>query len=195
MVDEVIELDAKYRAAIQTRCDELRAQRNKIVQGDRRSDGQGSEGRGREGQGRGKGYGRRDDQARRRTKRPSLRKSRKRMMVIPNIIDPSVPIGKDDSRERRDRDASASRSFRISRFRITLISWSAFDGIDLDAARTHLRQRLLLPEGRYRPSALRDPVLCARFHDRPRLHLLHPAVHDPRRRRQRALCPLPRWRT
>ena len=57
MVDEVIEFDAKYRAA-KTRCDELRAQRNKKSK-------EGSEGRGREGQGRGQGDGRRDDQARR----------------------------------------------------------------------------------------------------------------------------------
>ena len=28
----------------------------------------------------------------------------KDMMVILNIIDPSVPIGKDDSRERRNRE-------------------------------------------------------------------------------------------
>ena len=40
MVDEVIEFDAKYRAA-KTRCDELRAQRKQEVQGNRRSDGQG----------------------------------------------------------------------------------------------------------------------------------------------------------
>ena len=33
-------------------------------------------------------------------RRPTLRKIKNRMMVIPNIIDPSVPIGKDDSRER-----------------------------------------------------------------------------------------------
>ncbi len=46
MVDEVIEFDAKYRAA-KTRCDEsCIAQRNKKIQGNRRSDGQGSEGRG-----------------------------------------------------------------------------------------------------------------------------------------------------
>ena len=41
MVDEVIEFDAKYRAA-KTSCDELRAE----VQGDWRSDGKGPEGRG-----------------------------------------------------------------------------------------------------------------------------------------------------
>ena len=43
-----------------------------------------------------------------------------------------------------------------------------------------LRQRLLLPQGRHRASAFFYPVLRARLHDRPRLHLLHSAVHDPR---------------
>ena len=64
MVDEVIEFDAKYRAA-KTRCDELRAQRNKKSKEIGGLMAQGSEGRGREGQGRGQGDGRRDDQARR----------------------------------------------------------------------------------------------------------------------------------
>ena len=49
----------------------------------------------------------------------------------------------------------------------------------------HQRQRLLLPQGRHRAAALVDPLLRARLHDRPRFHLLHPAVHDPLERRQR----------
>ncbi len=63
MVDEVIEFDAKYRAA-KTRCDELRAQRNKKSKeiGGLMAKGQKEEAE--KIKGRGKGYGRRDDQAR-----------------------------------------------------------------------------------------------------------------------------------
>ena len=43
LVDEVIELDAEYRAAIGEASD-LRANRNKPVQADRRADGPGQEG-------------------------------------------------------------------------------------------------------------------------------------------------------
>ena len=46
LVDEVIELDAKNRAAKQQAVTSLRASAQQAVQGDRRSDGQGSEGRG-----------------------------------------------------------------------------------------------------------------------------------------------------
>ena len=46
-------------------------------------------------------------------------KLKKNMMIIPNIIDPSVPIGKDDS----EKDL-ASRLFRISKFHITQTLWN-----------------------------------------------------------------------
>ena len=39
-----------------------------------------------------------------RRERSRGRASRKIMMVIPNIIDPSVPIGKDDSENVEDRE-------------------------------------------------------------------------------------------
>lgn len=44
------------------------------------------------------------------------------MMVIPNIIDPSVPIGKDDS-QNVEIENLVSRLFRILKFRIIQISW------------------------------------------------------------------------
>ena len=178
MVDEVIELDAKYRAA-KTRCDELRAQRNKTVQGDRRSDGQGSEGRGREGQGRGQGDGRRADQSSKKDEKVFAEEVKNRMMVIPNIIDPSVPIGKDDSEnvENERFGEPVVPDFEVP-YHVDIM-----ESLRRHRSRRcspHLRQRLLLPQGRHRPPALLHPVLRARLHDRPRLHLLHSAVHDPR---------------
>ena len=50
-------------------------------------------------------------------------KLKKNMMIIPNIIDPSVPIGKDDSENVEVRD-SVSRLFRISKFHIIQRLWS-----------------------------------------------------------------------
>ena len=44
-------------------------------------------------------------------------------MTIPNIIDPSVPIGKDDSCNV-EIENSAIRSYRISKSHITQTSWS-----------------------------------------------------------------------
>ena len=49
---------------------------------------------------------------------------KKRMMVIPNIIDPSVPIGKDDS-----ENVAANPSCRIMKFLITSTSWSASEAL------------------------------------------------------------------
>ena len=121
MVDEVIEFDAKYRAA-KTRCDELRAQRNKKSKeiGGLMAKGQKEEAE--------KIKAEVKAMADEMTKLEEDEKTfaeevKNRMMVIPNIIDPSVPIGKDDS-ENVEIRSLAIRSFRISRFRITLILWS-----------------------------------------------------------------------
>ena len=46
------------------------------------------------------------------------------MMVIPNIIDPSVPIGKDDSENVELRNL-VSRLFRILKFHIIQRLWKA----------------------------------------------------------------------
>ena len=59
---------------------------------------------------------------------------KKRMMVIPNIIDPSVPIGKDDSMnvERQRFGEPKVPSFEIP-YHVDIME--KFDGIDLDSAR------------------------------------------------------------
>ncbi len=57
-----------------------------------------------------------------------------KMMQIPNIIDDSVPIGKDDS-ENVELKNLENLLFLILKFLITLKSWKRLSGIDLDAAR------------------------------------------------------------
>ena len=105
MVDEVIEFDAKYRAA-KTRCDELRAQRNKKSKeiGGLMAKGQKEEAE--------KIKAEVKAMADEMTKLEEDEKTfaeevKNRMMVIPLRL-----------------RSLAIRSFRISRFRITLILWS-----------------------------------------------------------------------
>ena len=169
MVDEVIEFDAKYRAA-KTRCDELRAQRNKKSKeiGGLMAKGQKDEAE--------KVKAEVKAMADEMTKLEEDEKVfaeevKNRMMVIPNIIDPSVPIGKDDSEnvENERFGEPVVPDFEVP-YHVDI----------MESCSPHLRQRLLLPQGRHRSSALFYPVLRARLHDRPRLHLLHSAVHDPR---------------
>ena len=95
LVDEVIELDAEVRKA-QQEADDIRASRNKISKEIGALMGQGK---------------REEAEAKKaevaanaarlaelEEKENELReKIKKNMMTIPNIIDPSVPIGKDDS--------------------------------------------------------------------------------------------------
>jgi len=95
LVDEVIELDAKSRAT-QAEADSLRAEKNKVSKeiGNMMAQGKREEA----------------EQTKKRVADISARLSelkpleeqleadiRKNMMIIPNIIDPSVPIGKDDT--------------------------------------------------------------------------------------------------
>ena len=132
LVDEVIELDKQYRAAI-TEADSLRANRNKLSkqigalmaqgkkdeaeatkqlvsqQGDRLAQLEAAEADFKE-------------------------KIRNIMLVIPNIIDPSVPIGKDDS-----------ENVEVERFGEPVVPdfeipyhadiMESFNGLDLDSAR------------------------------------------------------------
>ncbi len=95
LVDEVLELDQKYREA-KTRCDYLRGQRNSLSKqiGGLMAKGQKEEAEKVKAQ---------VAEAARELASLEERETeweaeiKKRMMVIPNIIDPSVPVGKDDS--------------------------------------------------------------------------------------------------
>ena len=53
-------------------------------------------------------------------------------------------------------------------------------GIDLDSARKSERQRLLLSLWRHCKTPLCGALICARFYDRQRLHILRSAVYDKR---------------
>ncbi len=132
LVDEVVALDIEYRAA-KTRADQLRGQRNQISKQIGALMAQG-----------------RKDEAEKvklevtllaaeletieLTEQPLLDSIRSKLMVIPNIIDPSVPIGTDDSENvelYREGDFSP-KSFDIPYHTEIMES---FRGIDLDSAR------------------------------------------------------------
>lgn len=131
LVDEVIDLDAKNRAA-KAEADSIRAQRNKLSKQIGQLMGQGKK-----------------DEAEAVKAQVAANASRlaeleaqetelnekvlKIMMTIPNIIDPSVPIGKDDSEnvEIEKYGQPAVPDFEIP-YHTDIMK--RFDGIDLDAA-------------------------------------------------------------
>ena len=132
LVDEVIALDKEYREAV-TRCDYLRNQRNVIS---KRIGMLMHEGKRDEAEATKKQVTAMADEMTALTAREDELQAeiRKRMLVIPQIIDPSVPIGKDDS-----------ENVEIERFGEPLVPdypipyhtdiMKKFNGIELDAAR------------------------------------------------------------
>ncbi|MCB6607379.1 serine--tRNA ligase [[Clostridium] symbiosum] len=132
LVDEVIELDAKNRAA-KKEADDLRANKNKIAKQIGALMGQGKK-----------------DEAEEMKKQVAEQSARlaeleeqekelgeqilKKMMTIPNIIDPSVPIGKDDSEnvEVQKYGEPVVPDFEIP-YHTEIME--RFNGIDLDSAR------------------------------------------------------------
>ncbi|MBQ3200465.1 MAG: serine--tRNA ligase, partial [Clostridia bacterium] len=95
LVDEVLELDAQWRAA-HTRCDQLRNQRNVISKQIGGMMARGERDKAEETKKQVTAMA--DEMAALMLKEEELEKAiNERMMVIPNIIDPTVPIGKDDS--------------------------------------------------------------------------------------------------
>ncbi len=131
LVDEVIELDQKNRALLQE-VQELQAARNKASKEIGKLMGQGK---------REEAMAIKDEIAKDGEKITELEKAqketadeiRKRMLIIPQMIDPSVPIGKDDS-----------ENVEVERFGEPLVPdfeipyhtdiMESFDGIDMDAA-------------------------------------------------------------
>ena len=95
LVDEVVEMDAEWRAA-HTRCDSLRNHRNVISKqiGGMMARGE----RDKAEETKKQVVAMADEMAALTAREAELEEEiNKRMMVIPNIIDPSVPIGRDDS--------------------------------------------------------------------------------------------------
>ena len=171
LVDEVIELDAKSRAT-QKEADDLRASRNKLSK--------------QIGQLMGQGKKEEAEAVKQQVSANSDRLSElqaleselsekitKIMMTIPNIIDPSVPIGKDDS-----------ENVEVERFGEPVVPdfeipyhteiMERFNGCQKGCG-----QRLLLSDGGYRQTSLRCDFLRPRLYDQPRLYLLRASLYDP----------------
>ena len=132
LVDEVIDFDAKFRAA-KTRCDELRAMRNKKSKeiGGLMAKGQKDEAEKVKAEVKAMA----DEMEKLEADEKAYQEEvRSRMMVIPNIIDPSVPIGKDDSEnvELEKFGDPVVPDYEIP-YHVDIME--SFDGIDLDAAR------------------------------------------------------------
>ena len=131
LVDEVIELDQKKRDA-QQEADSLRANRNKISKEIGALMGQGKKEEAEEAKKKVAEFANRLSELEVLEKEYD-EKILKDMMVIPNIIDPSVPIGKDDSEnvEITKYGEPVVPDFEIPYHTEIMES---FDGIDLDAA-------------------------------------------------------------
>ena len=132
LVDEVIELDAEKRAT-QQKADSLRASRNKLSKQIGALMGQGKKAEAEEAKAQVKAQS--DELIAAEAKEKELdEKILKIMMTIPNIIDASVPVGKDDS-----------ENVEVERFGEPVVPdfpvpyhteiMESFNGIDLDAAR------------------------------------------------------------
>jgi len=132
LVDEVIELDEQNRTAKQEG-DALRAERNKLSKQIGALMGQGKKEEAEEMKK--KVTDASDHLAQLEEKERELEeKIKKIMMTIPNIIDPSVPIGKDDS---ENVEVERYGEPVVPEFEIPYHTdiMESFDGIDLDSAR------------------------------------------------------------
>lgn len=132
LVDEVIELDEQNRAAKQEG-DTLRAERNKLAKQIGALMGQGKKEEAEEMKK--KVTDSSDHLAQLEEKERDLEERIKKiMMTIPNIIDPSVPIGKDDSEnvEVKRYGEPVVPDFEVP-YHTELME--SFDGIDLESAR------------------------------------------------------------
>ncbi len=131
LVDEVIELDAKNRA-VKAEGDDLRAQRNKLSKQIGALMGQGKKEEAEEVKKQVTSMADRLAELEKQEKEYAERIT-KIMMTIPNIIDPSVPIGKDDSEnvEVQRYGEPVVPDFEIPYHTAIM---ERFNGIDLDSA-------------------------------------------------------------
>ena len=132
LVDEVIELDAELRKTIQ-RVESLRADRNRISKeiGGLMAKGQKEEAEKLKAQV--SAFANEEKELTEKQNQLS-EKITKDMMVIPNIIDPSVPIGKDDS---ENVEITRYGEPKVPDFEIPYHSeiMESLNGLDLDSAR------------------------------------------------------------
>ena len=132
LVDEVKKLDEDYRA-LRTTADELRSKRNSISKQIGALMGQGKKEEAEQIKAEVKEIGNKIEECEQ--QEPLLEEEiRKRMLVIPNIIDESVPIGVDDSQNVEIEQFGTKRGFTYEIPYHTDIMES-LDGLDLDSAR------------------------------------------------------------
>ena len=133
LVDEVIELDAKSRA-IKGEADSLRANRNKVSKEIGMLMAQGKKEEAMAAKSKVTEFSERLAECEK-LEAEYAEKVTKIMMVIPNIIDPSVPIGKDDS---ENVEVTKYGEPVVPDFEIPYHTdiMERFNGIDLDAARS-----------------------------------------------------------
>ena len=132
LVDEVIELDAQSRA-IKSEADSLRANRNKVSKEIGALMAQGKKDEAMDAKSKVTEFSERLAECEK-LEAEYAEKVTKIMMVIPNIIDPSVPIGKDDS---ENVEVTKYGEPVVPEFDIPYHTeiMERFNGIDLDAAR------------------------------------------------------------
>lgn len=132
LVDEVIELDKEHRAAI-TEADGLRADRNRLSKEIGALMAKGDREKAEETKKKVTESAKRLEELEKREAELE-EKIKSIMMVIPNIIDPSVPIGKDDS---ENVELERFGEPKVPDFEIPYHTdiMESFDGIDLDSAR------------------------------------------------------------
>jgi seryl-tRNA synthetase len=132
LVDEVIELDAKLRAT-KTEADNLRANRNKVSKEIGALMAQGKKEEGMAAKAKVTEFSDRLAECEK-IEEELGEKVTKIMMAIPNIIDPSVPIGKDDS---ENVEVTKYGEPVVPDFEIPYHTdiMESFGGIDLDSAR------------------------------------------------------------
>ena len=132
LVDEVKALDEEYRS-LRTKADDLRAQRNAASKQIGALMGQGKKAEAEEVKANVKKIGEEIEACEK--KEPELEELiREKMLVIPNIIDASVPIGKDDSENVEIEQFGTKKEFSFEIPYHTDIMEN-LDGIDLDSAR------------------------------------------------------------
>ena len=131
LVDEALELDKQYRAAI-TRASELRSMRNKLSKEIGQFMREGKKEAAAENK---KKVGEMAEELKslEEVEKESGDKLREVMMKIPNFLDPTVPIGKDDSEnvEITKYGDPVVPEYEVPYHTLVMVS---FDGIDLDAA-------------------------------------------------------------
>ena len=132
LVDEVKKLDEEYRA-LRSKQDDLRGQKNALSKQIGALMAQGKKEEAEKTKEQVKAIG--EEIASNEAKEPELEAQiRERMLVIPNIIDKSVPVGKDDSENVEIEQFGTKREFDYEIPYHTDIM-EALNGIDIDSAR------------------------------------------------------------